>query len=503
VTSRDKCCGRARPARWKPELLKDWFSSALAVLEFGVLGYFLLLNTIYLCFCVIAFVRLRRHRRRWTARDLEAVMRSPDTPAISVIVTAYNEETTLAGSVHSLLLLNYPQFEVIVVSDGSTDGTLAVGAREFGLVRAPVSYAQPIPTAPVRGVYRSIAYPDLVMIDKVNGGGKADASNAGINAARYPLVCIIDADSLLEEHSLSRAVLPFVEDPDTIAVGGIVRIVNGCRVERGRVTEVRLPKSHLARFQVVEYLRSFLVGRMAQSAFNGLMIISGAFGLFKRDAVVAVGGYRSDTIGEDMELVARLHRKYRERGKRYRIVFQPEPTCWTEAPESFRTLAGQRNRWQRGTMQVMRAHAPMLCNPRYGAIGMLAMPYYLIFEALGPVVEFTGYVVIVVAMAFGMLNWQFAELFFLAAIVYGSLLSVAAVVLEELSFRRYPKATDLLRLAAYGVLENFGYRQLTTWWRIVGVVDYFRGKKGWGTMTRKGFGGSGVDRPVDQSAHGF
>jgi cellulose synthase/poly-beta-1,6-N-acetylglucosamine synthase-like glycosyltransferase len=460
--------------------------TALVVLELAILGYFLALNTLYLLFCVVAYVRLRQHRRRWTARDLEAVMRSAATPAISIVAPAHNEEATLAESVHSLLRLNYPQFEVIVVSDGSTDGTLAVGVREFELMRAPVSHAQPIPTQPVRGIYQSLAHPDLVMIDKENGG-KADAINAGVNAARYPIVCVIDADSLLEEHSLSRAVLPFIQDPDTIAAGGIVRIANGCRVERGRVIEVRLPRSPLAMFQAVEYLRAFLAGRVAQSAVNGLLIISGAFGLFKREAIVEVGGLRRDTIGEDMELVTRLHRIYRDRGQRFRIVFQPEPTCWTEVPESLPVLALQRNRWQRGTLQVLGYHRGMIFNPRYGVIGMLAMPYYLVFEALGPIIELTGYVVTVVAVAFGVLDWQFAELFFLAAVVYGTLLSVAAVVLEELSFRRYPRVTDLLRLALYGVLENFGYRQLAMWWRIVGVVDYFRGKRGWGKMKRKGF----------------
>ena len=461
-------------------------ANALEGFELVILAYFLVLNTLYLTFCVVAYVRLRQHRRRWTARDLEAVMRSSATPAISIVVPAHNEEATLAESVRALLLLNYPQFEVIVVSDGSTDATVAVGGREFELLRAPVSHAQSIPTQPVRGVYQSVAHQDLLMIDKENGG-KADAINAGINAARYPIVCVIDADSLLEEHSLSRAVLPFIEDPDTIAAGGIIRIANGCRVERGRVTEVKLPRSHLAMFQSVEYLRAFLAGRVAQSAVNGLLIISGAFGLFKRDAVIEVGGFRTDTIGEDMELVTRLHRVYRERGQRYRIVFQPEPTCWTEAPETMRMLARQRNRWQRGTLQVLGFHSRMLCNPRYGVIGMLAMPFYLIFEALGPIIELLGYVVTIVALLLGWLDWRFAELFFLAAIVYGALLSVAAVALEELSFRRYPKVTDLLRLALFGVLENFGYRQLATWWRIVGVFDYVRGKQGWGTMKRKGF----------------
>jgi cellulose synthase/poly-beta-1,6-N-acetylglucosamine synthase-like glycosyltransferase len=463
-----------------------FLADGLALLEFSILGYFLALNTFYLVFCVVAYVRLRQHRRRWTARDLEAVMRSAATPAISIVAPAHNEEATLAESVRSLLLLNYPQFEVILVSDGSTDDTVAVAAREFGLLRAPVSFAQPLATQPVRAIYQSLSNPDLVMIDKENGG-KADAINAGINAARYPLVCVIDADSLLEEHSLSRAVLPFIEDADTIASGGIVRIANGCRVERGRVTEVRLPASRLAMFQTVEYLRAFLAGRVAQSAVNGLLIISGAFGLFQRAAVIEVGGFRPDTVGEDMELVTRLQRVFRERRKRFRIAFQPEPTCWTEAPESIRMLARQRNRWQRGTLQVLGYHSRMLGNPRYGVVGMLAMPYYAVFEAAGPLIELIGYVVTIVAVASGALDWRFAELFFLAAVVYGALLSVAAIALEELSFRRYPKATDLLRLAAYGVLENFGYRQLTTCWRIAGMVDYFRGSRGWGAMKRKGF----------------
>ncbi len=467
-------------------MLKTYVSWGLSVIDLGILGYFLLLNTLYLAFCVIAFVQLRKHRRRWTARDLEAIMRSPATPAVSIVAPAHNEEATLASSVRALLLVNYPQFEVIVVNDGSTDGTLAVAAREFELARTPVSHAEPIPTKAVRGIYQSLAHPDLVMIDKENGG-KSDAINAGINAARYPIVCVIDADSLIEEHSLIRAMLPFIEYPDTIAAGGIVRIANGCRVDRGRVTEVRLPASRLAMFQTVEYLRSFLAGRVAMSAVNSLLIISGAFGLFSRDAVIEVGGFRRDTIGEDMELVTRLQRVYRERGRPFRIVFQPEPTCWTEVPESLHVLGRQRNRWQRGTMEVLGYHARMQFNPRYGIVGLFAMPYYLVFEAAGPVIELTGYVLTALAIPFGLLNWRFAELFFLASVVYGSLLSVAAVALEELSFRRYPKLTDLLRLAAYGVLENFGYRQMATWWRFVGVIDYFRGRTGWGAMKRKGF----------------
>jgi cellulose synthase/poly-beta-1,6-N-acetylglucosamine synthase-like glycosyltransferase len=335
-------------------------------------------------------------------------------------------------------------------------------------------------------MYRSLTHRELLVIDKGNGG-KADAVNAGINAARYPLVCVIDADSLLEEHALTRAVLPFIEDPTTIAAGGIVRIANGCRVEDGRVVHVGLPSSPLACFQVTEYLRAFLAGRVAQSVMNGLLIISGAFGLFRRDALMAVGGFRTDTVGEDMEVIVRLHRLFREKKEQYRIVFRPDPVCWTEVPEQIGTLARQRNRWQRGTLQSLSRHRKMMFNPRYGVVGMCAMPFFLIFEALAPVIELAGYVVTIGALFLGLLDWRYAELFFLASVVYGAVVSVAAVVLEEVSFRRYPRLLDLLRLAMYGVLENFGYRQLTLWWRLRGTWDFLMGRAEWGTMVRRGF----------------
>ena len=467
-------------------MLRHYVVIGLSLFDLGVLAYFLVLNTLYLLFSVVALVRLSRHRRRWTSRELDTVVRSPATPGISLIVPAYNEEATICESVRALLLLNYPAFEVVVVNDGAKDRTMEVLAAGYTMQIAPAAYEQPISTQPVRAFYRSLQYPELVAIDKANGG-KADAINAGINAAKFPLVCVIDADSLLEEHALSRAVLPFIEDPTTIAAGGIVRIVNGCDVDAGRVTTVRLPRNPLALFQVVEYLRAFLAGRVALSAANALLIISGAFGIFNREAVVNVGGFRVDTVGEDMEIVTRLHRVYRERRQPYRIVFQPDPVCWTEAPESRKMLGNQRNRWQRGTMQVLGYHLRMLLNPRYGSVGLFAMPYYLLFEAMGPIIEFVGFTVTIVAVAFGLLDVRFAELLFLAAIAYGAVISVAAVLLEEVSFRRYPHARHLLVLAAVGIIENFGYRQLTTWWRLKGAWDFFRKKQGWGTMTRKGF----------------
>ena len=466
--------------------MREMIVSALQGFDLFVLGYFLSLNSLYLGFSVVAFFRLMSHRRRWTPRALDTVLRSPATPPISLIVPAYGEETTIADSLRGLLLLNYPHFEVVVINDGSKDRTLEVAIQAFGLMRAPVAYQQPIDTAPVRGLYRSLDNPDLVMIDKANGG-KADAINAGLNAARHDLVCVIDADSLLEELALARGVLPFIEDPSTVAVGGVIRIVNGCTVDAGRVTEVRLPPDWLARFQVVEYLRAFLSGRVAMSAMNALLIVSGAFGVFRRDIVLEAGGLRTDTVGEDMELVVRLHRICRERGQPYRVVFQPDPVVWTEAPETTAVLSRQRNRWQRGTLQVLAAHAPMIGSARYGAVGLFSLPYFAVFEAASPVIEAAGYMVNGIAVATGLLDVVFAQLFFLTAIAFGALISVISVLLEEVSFRRYPRIRDLMMLFALGILENFGYRQMTTWWRLKGTMDYFRGRQGWGRMVRKGF----------------
>ena len=465
--------------------MRDYLSFLLTWFELGVLGYFIAVNSLYLWCSGFAYVALLRHRRRWTARELGAVMRSPATPAVSIIVPSYNEETGIVQTVRSLLALNYPQFEIIVVDDGSTDRTLARLQESFGLVRAPGSYEPRLKTAAVRSIYRSLTVSEVVAIEKANGG-KADAMNAGINAARHPLVCVIDADSLMEDHALTRAVLPFIEDPTTIAAGGIVRIGNGCVVDRGRVTEVRMPASWLARFQVVEYLRAFLAARVTHSAFDALLIVSGAFGVFARDVLVETGGFSTATVGEDMELVVRMHRLCREQQRPYHIVFQPDPAVWTEAPESFASLAEQRNRWQRGTLQVLARHSAMMGNPRFGRIGLVALPYYAIFEAAGPVIEVFGMVLCVAGLAFGLLDWRIAQLLLMAAILYGALISVAAVLLEELSFRRYLRLRDLGVLLAAAVLENFGYRQLTLWWRLRGLIDFCGGRKAWGEMERKG-----------------
>ncbi|MCS6881577.1 MAG: glycosyltransferase [Oscillochloridaceae bacterium] len=459
---------------------------ALLVANTLILGYFLLLQGSYLILLLISSMAILRYRHIVADEHWRSIIQSPLTLPISLIAPAYNEERTIIESVRSLLSLEYPEYEVIVVNDGSRDSTLATLIEHFQLQPIPARIEYAIPCQPIRHVYRSARYPRLVVVDKENGG-KADALNAGIIMASHPLFCAMDADSLLEGNALLRITRPFLEHPETVAVGGIVRIANGCQVEQGKVKAVGLSRNPLVIFQHVEYLRAFLFGRVGWSALGALLIISGAFGVFKRQAVLDAGGYRHDTVGEDFELVVRMHRRLREQKRAYRIVFLPDPVCWTEAPETLRVLGRQRNRWQRGLIDTLKIHRRMTLNPRYGRIGMVAMPYFVIIELIGPVIEMFGYLFVTMAFLLKLINLPFFLLFLTLAILLGALLSVASVTLDEIAYHRFPRLSQLLILVAFALLEQFGYRQLTVWWRIRAFVDYWRGNKSWGTMERKGF----------------
>ncbi|MDE2628314.1 MAG: glycosyltransferase [Burkholderiales bacterium] len=405
-------------------------------------------------------------------------------PPISLLAPAYNEEATIAASVRSMLQLDYPLFEIIVINDGSKDNTLQVLRDEFGLVEFPQAYHVTLPVGRVRGVYRSPRYPNLRVVDKDNGG-KADALNAGINAARHPLFCAMDADSILSTDSLRRIVRPFLEDASVIVSGGTVRIANGCRVSGGFLQSVGMPRSLLARVQIVEYLRAFLFGRLGWSPMNALLIVSGAFGVFSRRAVVEAGGYRVDTIGEDMELIVRLHLRHRLARRPYRIVFLPDPVCWTEAPESLRVLKSQRTRWQRGLLESLWANRALLFHRRGGTAGWLAFPVMLFFEALGPLIELVGYTLMLLGAALGAISWNAFVAFLVLAAGLGLLLSASALLLEEMSFRVYPDLRHLLQLSAALLIENLGYRQLTLWWRMTGILKWLVGRPAkWGHMRR-------------------
>ncbi|MEM7414993.1 MAG: glycosyltransferase [Gemmatimonadota bacterium] len=466
-----------------------WAGAALDAFNIGVIVYFILLNGTYLLMTALAFRALRRYALRMTAVDPDELMTTAGMPPVTLIAPAYNEEPTCVESARSLLTLKYPSYDIVVVNDGSSDGTLARLTKAFELepaARAPVSS---IETQPVRGVYRSRVHPNLWVIDKENGG-KADALNTGINYCRSPLFCAMDADSLLEPEALTRIVRAFLEDASTVAAGGMIRIVNDCRVRSGRVEEVRMPKSFLARIQVLEYLRSFLGGRMGWDAIDATLIISGAFGMFSRNHVVAVGGYRHDTVGEDMELVVRLHRHCREQGEPYRVAFVPDPVAWTECPEDLAVLGRQRDRWQRGLLESMWGNRVMILNPKYGRIGMFAAPYFFFLEVLGPIIEGLGYFTFLLSIALGRASGAYVAAFLAVAFALGISLSFAAVGLEELSFRRYPRYRDLLTLLVIAIVENVGYRQLSMWWRLRGMVSKFRGAQSWGAMERKGFASS-------------
>lgn len=451
--------------------------------------YFVVVNITYTVLLLRSFREIMHYMRHNAFSNYRIMVQSELTAPVSILAPAHNEEPTVVESTKSLLKLNYGRYEVVIINDGSTDATLERMKNEFQLYKSKQIYRPTIASKNVRGIYKSNKpeYRNLLVVDKENGG-KADALNTGVNVARYDYVCAIDADSLLEDDALLKVMKPFMEDDTVIAAGGIVRIANGCEVVNGRVVHVGLSKKFLPIFQVVEYFRAFLSGRMAWHGMNALLIISGAFGMFKKSAIMEVGGYYPETVGEDMELVTRMHRMMLEKKQPYRIVFVPDPVCWTEAPESVGVLARQRNRWHRGLLDTMLVHRKMLLNKRYGLIGTASMPYFVFVELLGPAVEFLGYVTVVGMYFLGVLDVKMGILFFVVALFYGVMFSVGAVLLEEISFQRYPRPKDLAMLITFGVLENFGYRQMTMWWRVKAFWDYFvRGVRTWGQMQRKGF----------------
>jgi cellulose synthase/poly-beta-1,6-N-acetylglucosamine synthase-like glycosyltransferase len=482
------------PTASRCDVLRDF----LFVYTIVAFVYFAVLNALYLALTVVAWVEMGSEIRARRYLGLEEVFRSPLTPGVSVLVPAYNEEAVIVESVRSLLSLRYPQHEVVVVSDGSTDRTVEVLADAFDLVPFRKAIRDGIPTAAVHATYVSRTHPGLVVVDKDNGG-RADALNVGVNVARHPYVCVIDADSLLEEDALLKVAKPILDDPQLLAAtGGTVRVANGCRIDHGRVVEVRLPKSRLATVQVLEYFRAFLVARVGWSRLNALGIISGAFGLFHRSILEAVGGYWRETVGEDFELTLRLHRYLRERGEPYRIAFVSDPVAWTEVPADLTTLGRQRRRWQRGLWEGLRRHARLIANPRYGIFGLLAMPYFVLFEFLSPIFGLLGLVVTTLWWTLGGLSAPYFVAFLIVSIGFGLLLTTAALALEEFSYRRYRRRRDIARLLAYAVLENVGYRQLHDVWRALGYVDIARGERGWGAQRRRGFGGPQPRRPLPQ-----
>jgi len=461
------------------------------IFERFIIVYAICIALFYIFLAIVSVFVLRNYLRRNSFVNYEMILSSPFAPSISIIAPAYNEEKTIIDNIRALLSLFYHDFEVIIVNDGSTDQSLerVIEAYDLEMVDFAVNYQ--IPTQQVRGVYKSRnkSFSNLIVVDKENGG-KADALNSGINISNNDYFVSIDVDSIISSDALLKLAKPFLEEKEKriIATGGVIRIANSCVINGGQLDMIRLPKEFLARFQVLEYTRAFLMGRMAWSRMNGLLLISGALGLFDKEIAVKCGGYYAPTVGEDMELVVRMRRFMSEEDKKYKVAYVPDPLCWTEVPTTLNVLGRQRNRWIRGTIDTLRIHRKLFFNPRYGLMGMLSYPYWFFFEWLAPLVEIVGILYFLIIAILGSPSWPFFFIMLGFVYFYAVTYSTYAILYEELTFHKYERKWDVLRLFLYAWLEPIIYHPLILWWAIRGNFDYFiAGKKGWGRMERKGF----------------
>lgn len=459
---------------------------------------FFYLLAICMFYLILFFITFHKLRREWGLHNVEPYKRirnSAFTPPLSVLVPAYNEQMGIIGTVLSLVTgsgrLEYPEFEVIVINDGSKDDTLQKLIERFQMIPLKDKVFQRrngIETKTIKAVYRSDIYPQLVLVDKENGG-KSDALNAGINVSRYPYFASIDGDTILEPDSLLKIMKPIVENTEgeILAAGGNVLIANGSTIIQGQMKDMKLSPNPWVIMQTIEYMRAFLTGRIGLSRRNLLLIISGAFGVFKTARVIQAGGYKVGTVGEDMELVVRLHRMNIENKWGARIEYVADPVCYTEAPEDLKILRNQRMRWHRGLFESLWTHRKMIFNPAYGGIAFIAMPYFLFVELLGPLIELIGYLVVVVGLMLDQVNIQYSLSLFFLMVVYGSFLSMGAVLLEEWRLGKHKRISELNRLFFFALSEAFWYRPVMTNWRVQSLVSAVAGKKqGWGEMVRKG-----------------
>jgi cellulose synthase/poly-beta-1,6-N-acetylglucosamine synthase-like glycosyltransferase len=468
-----------------PDILYDIFEVA----NVTFLVYFALANAFYTVLMLVSLYSVTMQSRAARTREFDALTGSPVTPPIAVIVPAYNEETVITQTVSSLLDADYPEKEIIVVDDGSTDATLEKLVRRFSLVRMDLIYRQRLATDEPIAMYRSTVHPELTVI-AAQHRGKPHTLNTGINVSRSPYFCTVDADSVLEKDALLRLMAGVLESPvNTVVSGGVVRISNGCRIDGGKITEIGVPKTWVERCQAVEYIRTFMFGRAGWNALGATFVAAGAFCLFHTESVVLAAGFSADTVTEDIDMVATLRRVMTERGWPYRIAFTSDPVCWTEAPRTVGMLAKQRRRWQLGLVQTVNKHAGMFFNPRYGSVGLIGMPFHAVMEGVGSVIEALGTIMIPLAYAVGLLPLSTFLLFLILAVGYGTLLSLGSVMLEEMTLRRYPKIRQVLVLMMYAVIENLGYRQMITLFRAQGVLRYLLGQRKWEVVEHTGVRG--------------
>lgn len=468
----------------------EFFDTVNKFFYYGLFIYSITLITFYLSLAVISIRESVKYVKRNSFVDYKSIASSPFAPSISVLAPAYNEGKTIIENVRSLLSIHYHNYEVIIINDGSKDDSVQKLIDVYQLEKVDYKVREQLETKPIRGIYRSKnpVYSKITLVDKENGG-KSDALNAGLNVARNQLVACIDVDCILEEDALLKMVKPFLEDENkqVIATGGVVRIANSCVIEDGRLVKVILPNNLLARVQTLEYIRAFLLGRMAWSRLNGLLLISGAFGLFDKKIAIACGGYNTKTVGEDMELVVRMRTYMTDRKEPYRVVYVPDPLCWTEAPESLKILGRQRNRWTRGTAETLWIHRRIFFNPRFGLLGLISYPYWFFFEWLAPIIEFFGVINFLLLAFLGYVNWPFFLSLLALVYTFAMMFSLMAILVEELTYYQYKRQKDMFRLVLTAMLEPFTFHPYTVWSAINGNLDLLTGKKNWGDMSRKGF----------------
>lgn len=465
------------------QMLSHWIYQFFEVFIFF---YMIVVIVIYTGMLLLAFTQLRKIRKLDKQLDDNMSLKTVYSKPVSIIVPAYNEEVGIVSTVQSLLTLEYPQYEIIVVNDGSKDSTSQRVIEQFSMERVHQTVQRQLPSAEITAIYRSQVHPNIVLIDKANGG-KADALNAGINVSKYPYFCSIDGDSILSSKSLLQVMKPMLaSNGKVIAVGGSVRIANGSDIQHGTVMHSIIPSNPLVIMQMIEYLRAFYMGRIALSRFNLILIISGAFSVFSKDYVIKIGGYSTKTIGEDMELVVRLHRYLLKHKIKKTIKFIPDPVCWTEAPDNLKDLKTQRRRWHQGLLSSIMLNKQMLLNPTYKQIGLVSLPYFVFIELIGPIVETLGYIYMIISFAVGNIYFESAAVLFLMFLIYSVVISMFSILLEAWSMGKYPRSRDSLKLMLYSLTEVFWFRPILNVYRLQGIVYYIRGKNDWGKLKRAG-----------------
>jgi hypothetical protein len=464
-----------------------WLNTIIEILIFV---YALGIMSSYVILAVISLMEMNKYMQRSKGINYRSILSSPLAPKVSLIAPAYNESLSIIDNIKSLLAIHYSKFEVIIVNDGSKDDSIEKVVQYFDLEKVDPVLEDELDHKPIRGIYKSKnrSYKKLTVVDKDNGG-KADALNAGINVASNELVACIDVDCVIESDAILKMVKPFLDQNrhEVIATGGVVRIANSCVVEDGRLIKAKLPTNLLARFQVLEYIRAFLLGRMAWGRLNGLLLISGAFGMFKKEVAIKCGGYNHNTVGEDMELVVRMRKWMTLQKRKYRIAYIPDPLCWTEAPSTSKILSRQRNRWTRGTYETLKFHKELFFNPKFGVMGMVSYPFWFFFEWLAPFIETIGLLYFLFLVIMGMINWSFFLLMLGLVYSFAICLSLVAILSEEVSFFKYARKSDFYKMVLTAIIEPIIYHPRTVWWALQGNLDLIKGKKSWGEMNRTGF----------------